>query len=279
MLLIADSGSTKSEWTLCANGKVLYSFTTTGFNADVMPEEAVRTLLHSELRVAALPAAPEKIMIYAASMGNPRNRELVARILNELWPAAQVEVEHDLLAAARAGCQHEPGIACILGTGSNSCLYDGHRIVQEIGGQGYLFGDEGSGAHIGRELLRRLLNGYLPPDLVQAVADWKGLPPLEMRKEALQSAKANVLLAGYSKFVSAHSERKEMEALVKHCFGEFLRETVMRYENHAALPVHFTGSVGFTYRNWLVETCEQAGLRPGRILKSPSEALIQYHLT
>jgi glucosamine kinase len=279
VLLIADSGSTKTDWILCQDQHIIRRFSTTGFNADIMPGAAIEEQLNRELTLAAVTPAPNQVFMYAASMANKKNRELIASILNGIWPESLVAVEHDLLGAARAACQHETGIACILGTGSNSCLYDGKIIVHEIGGQGYLFGDEGSGAAIGKELLRRMLNGYLSRPLVDQIAAWKKLSPVDIRKEAYQSERPNVYLSQFSKFVSDNISHPEIREIVKVCMRQFLQETVMRYPKFETLHAHFVGSVGITYSEILLEACAEAKVLAGRFVKSPVDALAQYHLS
>lgn len=276
--LIADSGSTKIDWIEFWAGGEAPSFRTAGINPDIQPAEEVRRSLMEGFREQSYQGQPAKIFFYGASLSNEANCEVVRVILEEIFPGVEAFVEHDLLAAARAACLHEPGITCILGTGSNSCLYDGENIIGELGGHGYLFGDEGSGADMGKTLLRNVYNKDFRPEIGAAIEAWKGLSLIQIRKEVHQSDRPNVYLAGFSRFITDHlAQFPELRDMVKARFKAFFELTVLRYPGREKLPVNFVGSIAAVFGDILDEALRECGLVKGRHVQAPALELVKYH--
>ncbi|MCB9234019.1 MAG: hypothetical protein H6581_20350 [Bacteroidia bacterium] len=277
MYLLAESGSTKTDWREFNEEKVLAKFRTSGMNPDILPEDTIETQLREDLANNLYYRSPEKVFFYGAGLAGGHTRAVVERILTRIFPSAQIFVFHDMLAAARSTAFDKPGIACILGTGSNTCYYDGQRITRRVGGQGYLFGDEGSGADLGKNLLKRALHGDLAPELVQKLEQWIGLPVLEIRTEVHHSKRPNVYLARLSRFVHENLNLPEMQELVSERMEKFLRRAVCRHPEYQDVPVYFVGSIAWYYKDYLFAECAKKGITPGDIDQSPVDELVRYH--
>ncbi len=269
MILIADSGSTKTDWVLVGEeGQTVRRMTTEGFNPIMMD----------------VPSLPEfgnewsggKVFFYGAGC-TPEQAPMVRDLLVGLLPGVtHCEVHSDLLGAARAVCGQERGIACILGTGANSCLYDGERIVQHTPALGYILGDEGSGAVLGRRLLNALYKGRLPQHLREAFEQEMSLTMSDVIERVYRQPMANRFLASLSPFVARHLDEPELRSLVIDHFREFLRYNVAPY-NAPQLPVGFVGSIAFHYQAEVREAACMEGFTLGNILKSPIEGLLKHH--
>lgn len=277
MFLLAESGSTKTDWREFNQDEVIAKFRTSGINPDINPEESIESQLREDLTNNLYYRSPQKIFFYGAGLAGRHNREVVERVLARIFPTAEIFVFHDMLAAARSTAFDQAGIACIMGTGSNTCFYDGEKIVRRIGGHGYLFGDEGSGADLGKNLLRRALHDDLPADLIASLEDWIGLPILKIRTEVHHSNRPNVYLARLSKFIHKNLHLPEMNALVHQRMEKFLRRAVCKHPEHKEVPVFFVGSIAHYYKDILFEECEKKGIQPGRVDKSPVEELVRFH--
>ena len=274
-ILIADSGSTKTDWCVAEDGRILRRIQAGGINPVFLTDE--------ELREAAAEAAslledirPEAIRFYGAGC-IPTQAERVIRALREAFPATdRVEVASDMLGAARALCGHQAGIACILGTGSNSCFYDGERIVANVSPLGFILGDEGSGAVLGRLLVGALLKNQLTPGLKEAFLEQYALTPADIIERVYRRPLPNRFLASLSPFLAEHLEDAGVHQLVLDAFRDFLRRNVMQYDWQAH-DVHCCGSIAFHYKKILAEAAVSLGIRIGQIIQSPMEGLVRYH--
>jgi N-acetylglucosamine kinase-like BadF-type ATPase len=190
---------------------------------------------------------------------------------------AEIHVEHDLLASARALCGSEPGIACILGTGSNSCYYDGRVVKENIPSVGYFFGDYGSAGHIGKSLIQAHFDDKLPADLKKEFAGMHDFDREFILENVYQKPMPNRFLASYGKIVGEHISHPYMISLVKKCFNDFLEYQVEKYSRYKELPINFVGSVAFNNKKLLLDVLGERGLKAGIILKSPISGLIKFH--
>lgn len=181
-----------------------------------------------------------------------------------------------MLAAARSLCGHEPGIACILGTGSNSCFYDGQDIINNVSPLGFILGDEGSGAVLGKLLIGDILKNQLSAALKEEFLKQLGLTAPEIIDRVYRQPFPNRFLASLSPFLAQHIEEPAIHALVLGSFKAFLQRNVMQYD-YKTYPAHFIGSVAHCYESLLQEASQASGVQIGRIFKSPMEGLIQYH--
>ncbi len=275
MFLIADSGSTKTRWEFVQNGKNSTVYTS-GFNPFYKNTEQIISDLRKEL-LPQINSQPGKIFFYGAGVSQADKIETVKNALLSVFPSAEAQVEHDLLAAARATCGNSPGIACILGTGSNSCLYDGRNIIDNIPALGFTLGDEGSGGYFGRKLLQAYFYRELPDDLKKSFEEKYDLLKDRVLNSIYNSATPNQVVASYADFISANNNHSFIQALLESGFREFLERHVCKYEDFKTLPVHFIGSIAFLNKEVLNGELHEMKLNKGVILKSPMEGLVKYH--
>jgi N-acetylglucosamine kinase-like BadF-type ATPase len=277
-LLIADSGSTKTDWCLLDNGKPTARIATRGTNPFFQSEEEISNELTSALLPQLESTRFDRVHFYGAGLAFPDKIELLRSILRRhLQVSGEVEAGSDMMAAARALCGHRAGIACILGTGSNSCFYDGRDIADNVSPLGYVLGDEGSGACLGKQLVGDILKNQTAPDLKEAFLAEYGLTTADIIERVYRRPFPNRFLASLSPFLAAHIDRPEMHRLVKDAFVSFFRRNVMQYDyqHHEA---GFVGSVAFYYQEVLRSAAQEVGVNVGTIIQSPMEGLITYHI-
>lgn len=283
MTIIVDSGATKTDWWVSRDKGDGATIQTEGINPFHQSAEDIQRIIETAL-LPQLQAEDQKdkevcenIYFYGAGC-TPQKAGIVGEALQTAFPKAQISVESDLLGAARALCGRTPGIACILGTGSNSCAYDGERITANVSPLGFILGDEGSGAVLGKRLVADCLKRQLPDDICQAFLDYCDLSPAEIINRVYRQPLANRFLASFTPFLAAHRERKEIHTLLLMCFEDFFQRNVMQYPSYAQVPVHFTGSIAYYFQQELKEVTQGLGITLGRVLKSPLKGLIDYHL-
>ena len=277
MILIADSGATKTDWCLGEKTTDTRLIQTQGINPFHQSAEHIYKVLTEEL----LPQLVEKnhithIHFYGAGC-TPEKSVIVKEQLQALFLDADIDVQSDLLGAARSLCGKEQGIACILGTGSNSCLYDGEKIIANVSPLGYILGDEGSGAVLGKRLVGDCLKHQLPEHICQAFLNETGLTPADIINKVYRHPQANRFLASLTPFLYAHREEPEIHYLLIDCFTEFFKRNVMQYA-YEGTEVHFTGSIAWYFQEEVKEAAESLGIRTGKFIKSPIHGLINYHL-
>ena len=277
MILIADSGATKTDWCLGKKTTDARIIQTQGINPFHQSAEHIYKVLTEEL----LPQLGEEnhithIHFYGAGC-TPEKSVIVKEQLQALFLAADIDVQSDLLGAARSLCGKEQGIACILGTGSNSCLYDGEKIIANVSPLGYILGDEGSGAVLGKRLVGDCLKHQLPEHICQAFLNETGLTPGDIINKVYRQPQANRFLASLTPFLSAHREEPGIHTLLSDCFTEFFKRNVMQYA-YEGTEVHFTGSIAWYFQEEVKEAAESLGIRTGKFIKSPIHGLINYHL-
>lgn len=280
MKLIADCGSTKIDWCLLENGSVARRFNTTGINAVMLTEEEIRQRLLLELQplIDADADTISEIFFYGAGCISPDVCRNVERALRAVIPGVgQVDVRTDLLAAARALCGHEPGIACIMGTGSNSCWYDGREIRENVSPLGFILGDEGSGAVLGKLFLGDVLKNQLRPELTEEFLREYNLDRMTVIRRVYREPAANRFLASVVPFLSAHIAEPRIHRLVLDAFRAFFRRNVCQYPHYDRLPVNFVGSVAFYFQDVLRDAAEQCSCTVGTVIKSPMEGLVKFH--
>lgn len=281
MILIADSGSTKTTWVLLDGKTKIYEAHTQGFSPSFQNAETIANIMRAELSKEILQEKTNKglqIFYYGTGCSTLEKKQTVSDALHSIFTEARIIINHDLLASALALCGNEPGIACILGTGSNSCYFDGKEIKENVMSLGYFFGDHGSGAHIGKTFLQNYLEDNLSPDLQ---TKFTALP--EFNKEYIlhhvyQKPMPQRFLAAYTKIMGSHLEHDYINDLVKKCFADFFIHQVEKYTLHKEVKISFVGSVAFYFQKQLHEVMAERGLHPGIILQSPMEGLVKYHI-
>ena len=273
MILIADCGSTKIDWCLIENGKVAKQVFTSGINALLMSEEQIRQTIADELVPEIKGYEIGSVYYYGAGCLFDDICANVRRAIAANIPSAKtIEVDTDLLAAARALCGKNPGIACIMGTGSNSCYYDGVRIVDNVSPLGYILGDEGSGAVLGKLLVGDVLKNQLPAALCEKFLKKYDLDRQKIIEGVYKKPAANRFLASLSPFLLENIEEPAV-----HAFKAFFVRNIENYEGYKTMPVSFVGSVAYYYRDVLEEAASSLGIKIGTVIKSPMEGLIKYH--
>jgi len=278
MKLIADSGSTKTDWCVInGDGEVACRFIGQGINPFQQERSVIEAIVADEV-VGRVPNARSIAEVYFYGAGcRDEMCPMVAQILSRCFVnASVVEVSSDLLAAARALFAGGEGIACIIGTGSNSCLYDGNKIAANVPPLGYILGDEGSGAVLGRLFINALFKGQLPVALRDEYLEETGLTLSSIIQRVYREPLANRFLASASLFINKHLGSSELEALVIENFRSFFRHNVAVYARKD-LPVGAIGSMAFHYENQLHKAAETEGYSVKSILKSPMKGLVSYH--
>lgn len=276
MTLIADCGSTKTDWVLCNGGNIIARAKTQGLNPTHQESDEIYEILSAELPDEITSVTPDNIYFYGAGCAYDIANNRMRKALEGIFATKQIEINSDLLAAARALCKHEEGIACILGTGSNSCLFDGEKIVENTPSLGYILGDEGSGAHLGRQLLSDCLKHQLPQSLREKFFKQYNLDIATILEKTYHSSLPNRWLAGFTPFLSENKNIPEIKMMLKHCFTQFFQRNTMVYRR-SWLPIHIIGNVGLNFSDEIRETAESLGLSIGNIEASPMEGLIEYH--
>lgn len=277
MILIADSGSTKTDWAVVQQGTLQRTVTTCGINPFFQTEEDIA----AEVENALLPLldsneAIEHVFFYGAGCTPEKIPGVKSALTRTLHPTQEVEVYSDMVAVARSLCGHQPGIACILGTGSNSCSYDGKEMVQNVSPLGFILGDEGSGAVLGKLLVGDLLKNQTSPDLKEEFLKQYQLTPADVIDRVYRQPFPNRFLASLSPFLLQHIGHSHIRQLVRGSFEAFFRRNVMQYD-YQHLPIHFTGSVAYHYQEVLHEVAHSLGLRIATIHQSPLNGLVSYH--
>ena len=278
MILIADCGSTKIDWCVVNGAEIVRRVFTGGMNAVMLTEEEMAARIASELIPQLGDELIDEVYFYGAGCLAPEVCDNVRRaIAGNIPTASKIEVDTDLLAAARALCGRKPGIACIMGTGSNSCYYDGERICDNVSPLGYILGDEGSGAVLGKLLIGDVLKNQLPADLCEKFLAQYQLDRLTIIRRVYKEPQANRFLASVTPFLIQNIERKEIHDLVLNSFKAFFRRNVLQYKDARQLSVNLIGSIAYYYRAVLEEAARECGLTVGTIIKSPMEGLVAFH--
>ena len=276
MILIADSGSTKTDWcygTEISNCKIIQ---TEGINPFHQSAEKIESIICQGL-IPQLGFPLERctaIYFYGAGCLPPKTESII-HVLQNNFPEADIAVDTDLLGAARALCKDNAGIACILGTGSNSCLYDGKQIIQNISPLGYILGDEGSGAYLGKRFISDCLKGQLPEILRDGLQEKFNLTIPEILDKVYRQPQANRFLASFTPYIYEHRRMTQVHAFLLDCFGEFFRRNVLMYPQ--IFPVSFVGSIAWYFHEELEESAHSFNIPLGIFIKNPIDELTRYH--
>ena len=274
--LIADSGSTKTEWCLLKNDKPTL-FTSQGMSPYFVNEEQIDQTIRREVFPFIKKNKIDEIYFYGTGCKNPANIKMFKKVFSQLFPEAVVVVDNDLSGAAKALCGNEKGIACILGTGSNSCYYNGKRIVKNSPGLGFILGDEGSGAYLGKKVIQHYLYNIFDEEL-RARFDAKFLTTgTEIIESVYKKPLPNRYLASFAIFLAENRGHYMIENIIEDGINDFFYTHIISYRESSKLPVHFTGGIAYGFKDVVAELCQNYGLQLGNILRSPMEGLIRYH--
>jgi N-acetylglucosamine kinase-like BadF-type ATPase len=277
MILISECGSTKCDWILLDEAEnTKTEFRTHGMNLTLSSDSEIHKLLVEDVKPFMNGNSVNSLYFYGAGIRDD-NAEHMKNLLSLALNPAYSEVNSDILAAARSLCGHTPGIACILGTGSNSCVYDGNKIIHRFYSPGYFFGDEGGGVHMGKILINDLLRNRLPDDLSTNLLRQYSLNREEIMENVYRKQYPNRYLAGFVPFIFENIENSYMSTLVTNSLDLFFREQLLELEASKTHTVHFTGSIAFHFKDFLIRLASHYGIKTGVIVKSPLEGLIEYH--
>ncbi|MBL7854317.1 MAG: N-acetylglucosamine kinase [Cyclobacteriaceae bacterium] len=276
MVLVADSGGSKIEWRLLRKNAPIEQAHTAGFNPYYQQPEDLHNILTGEL-VPKVKEPVHKVFYYGTGVSSEKNQQLIQDIFLHYFPGSTVEVHWDLLAAARALCGRSPGIACILGTGSNSCLYNGEKIVEQVANLGWILADEGSGTYVGKRLIFDYFRGNMPANLA---AQFKARYPFtreEVLEKVYQQERPGAFLASFMKFIFQHLKEPYCYQLVYRAFSDFFENNVMKYNAYSNYPVHFTGSVAFYFSDLVRQVGQDKQIQVKVISEGPIAGLALYH--
>lgn len=278
MTAIIDGGSTKADWILLDDAATeVKRFSTQGFNPNVIPPERIPELWLDYSEVTECRNALSSVYYYGSGCGTEKNKAAVEKVFRELFPHAKVYVKEDMYAAAYAAYGDEPCIVCILGTGSNSCYFDGFTLRTDLPSLGYLLGDEGSGSALGKKILREYFMKKLPADLENAFLEETNITLQSALEGMYKNPRANAYLAGFNDFVRKYKSHSFVQKLIKEEMRTFLDYHVLPYPEAHTVPIHFIGSVASEYESQLREAGEELHLHIGTFVKRPIESLVSYH--
>ena len=275
-ILIADSGATKCEWCLI-NGKKKQIVYTQGMSPYFLNAAQIEAIIRNELLPELKKAEVLKVWYYGTGCLNPANARLVKKAIKSVFSAAEVHVSHDLMGAAKALCGNSKGIACILGTGSNSCYYDGKKIVRNSPGIGYVLGDEGSGAYLGKKVIQYYLYKTFDEELRYKFDEKYHTNAVEILENVYKKPLPNRYLASFTIFLSENRGHYMIENIIEDGLNDFFFNHLCKYGESWKYPINFVGGVSFGFRDVLAQLCDSYEFELGRILKNPLEGLIEYH--
>ena len=274
--LIADSGSTKCEWSFVSD-EAEKRMLTQGISPYFLTSSQIEDLLKNELLPQLGGAMIEEIFYYGTGCKSAANRQTVEKAISAVFAGAAVSVDHDLMGAARALCGHSEGIACILGTGSNSAYYDGKEIVKNSPGIGYILGDEGSGAYLGRKVLQYYLYKTFDEDLLFRFNEKYQTSDEAVLEHVYKKPLPNRYLASFTLFLAENRGHYMIENILEDGLNDFFFQHLYKYRESWSLPIHFVGGVAAGFADVLKELCNHYELELGNILRNPIEGLLTYH--
>ncbi len=274
--LIADSGATKAEWCLLKNGKKKTIFTQ-GISPYFLDTDQIKELLEKELKPALKNEAIDEVYYYGTGCANSGNAKSVQNAVQHIFPEAKIEVTHDLMAAARALCGNEKGVSCILGTGSNSCFYDGKKITKNSPGLGYVLGDEGSGAYLGKKVIQYYLYDTFDYELKGRFDLTYLTNASEILENVYKKPLPNRYLASFTKFLADNRGHFMIENIIEDGLNDFFYYHLRKYKEIWKYPVNFTGGVAFGFKDIIQQLCSSYEFELGKIMKNPMDGLVEFH--
>lgn len=276
VILIADSGATKAEWCLLKEGKKKTVFTP-GLSPYFLTTDAIADTIRQQLLPKLKNILPDAVFFYGTGCANPENVKSVKKALATVFPGSKLTVATDLMAAAKAVCGKEKGIACILGTGSNSCYYNGKSIVKNSPGIGYVLGDEGSGAYLGKKVVQYYMYNTFDEDLRARFDARFVTTPIEILDNVYKKPLPNRYLASFTMFLAENRGHYMIENIIEDGLNDFFFQHLNKYNEVWKYPVNFVGSVADGFKDVIQGLCASYEFELGRILKNPMQGLAEYH--
>lgn len=276
-LLLAESGSTKTDWCLLKKGAKPLRHKSAGLNPYLQSGDDMLAILKKELGKWPGKEQPQSIAFYGAGLGTAERRKELKGILKKYFGIKQIDVESDLVAAARGLCGNNKGIVCILGTGSNSCYYNGEKIKDRQVSLGYIAGDEGSGNHMGKRVLQYYAYNTFDIELRMAFEQLFGNSIGDILHQLYREPFPNRYLASFVQLLASNRGHYMVENIIEDCLNDFFQHHILKYRQSFRYAINFTGSVAYAFSDVIHALCDQYELEPGTIEKSPLEGLIRYH--
>ena len=277
MILVADSGSTKTDWMSFDNG-ITQNFSTQGINPYFTNSQDIVRIINKNKELAGLAGKVKEIYFFGAGCLNIDKREIVSNGLSAVFKNTFISVDHDLMGSAYATCGHKKGLACILGTGSNIAYFDGENVYSGKHGLGYVLGDEGSGSYFGKKLILSYLYQKMPHELTQAFYEQYPINKDIVIENIYQKPFPNTYLASFCRFIPNHKTHPFIQDMLKKGFQEFIDTNVRDYKNYKNMDCNFVGSIAYLYRDELRSVFEQNNLKIGKIIQKPIEGILEYIL-
>ncbi|MDR0789441.1 MAG: hypothetical protein LBO06_01455 [Bacteroidales bacterium] len=278
MILIADSGATKADWCLVNDKQNKKYFSSRGMNPYNITVENMKTEIETEVLPHIDAKRVDSLLFYGSGCGAESKKREMQEVFETYFPTAQIEIEHDLLGAARATCGRRKGICAILGTGSNSCLYDGENIVENVPALGYVLCDEGAGTNIGKLLLKNYLRGLMPKEVTTKFAQQYPGDESDFLNRLYKGEIPNYYLASFAKFAMDNQDNAYLKRIIVEAFESFLENQITKYSDYDKILVNVVGSIGFLAREIFKEVANNYDVKVGRVIQSPLEELVNYHL-
>ncbi len=275
MKIVIDGGSSKADW-LYQTNQVATRIETLGFNPMLNNWEQFQASFLGHPNKPE-PSTITEVFYYGAGCSTPTTISLAEKTLQTLFPIAKIHVDNDLIGAAKATSQGKPSVVAILGTGSNSCLFNGTKVIDQVSNLGYLLGDEGGGYAIGREILRAFFYRELPPELTVAFQDKYQLTRNKLVDEIYNSPAPNRKIASFAEFAVHYRAEESIQEIVLDVFQEFITKNLLKYQITTSIPVHFIGSIAYIFRDKLEYLLVKNNLLPGIFLRKPIDGLGRYH--
>lgn len=275
-ILIADSGATKTEWCLKSDNGC-ETIKTEGLNPYYHTRESIEDVVQTNLLPEIQEAAISDIYFYGAGIDSDDKQTTVERALQNCFPDTVIHVLHDLLGAARACCFNEPGIACILGTGSNSCLYDGNQIIEHIPSLAFILGDEGSAGYFGKKLINKYFRYELPDELRSDLEKNYNMSLDHINQGLYHSTQQSRFVASYGAFLGEHTDHPFIKDMLHEGFENFITRILLKYTNATDYEVSFIGSVAYAHQNMIKNILEENGMKAGLFVRHPMERLVEFH--
>jgi glucosamine kinase len=276
MIIVADSGGSKIDWRFLKSDKTIGQANSAGFNPYYQPIDHLKSIIKESL-LTHITEPVTKIFFYGTGVSSEKNQQVIQAAFAEHFEKAKIEIGWDLLAAARALCGQEPGIACILGTGSNSCQYDGETIVDNVSNLGWILADEASGTYLGKQLIFDYFRNNMPEKLAAQFHARFPWTREEVLEKVYQQEKPGAFLASFAKFIFQHLKEPYCYKLVYNSFSAFYENNVMKYKGYKEMKVHFTGSIAFYFSDLLRQVANDKGITVKNILEGPIAGLTLYH--
>jgi len=278
MILIADSGSTKTSWVLAEKGKKVLDFETSGFNPYIQSKEFISNTIGEEISPRVKDLDIGSVYFYGAGCSTDSNKKIMFDSFKTCFTNSYIEIEHDLLAAARALWFDGDGIVAILGTGSNSCLYKGGKITDTVPSLGFILGDEGSGAYMGKILIRDYLYNKMPERIKKVFYEKYGLNTTAILDNIYKKENPNRWLSSFAFFISCHIHEDYCRGIAMKGLKDFFDAHLIQYPGYQNIPMGVVGSIGFFFMDCLEIVSHEYGFNMKKVIKSPIEELVRYHL-